>query len=214
MATLPKFLTREYYQARVDGELPSPDPTLIEIFYKYPTDKLNSGFGEYYEELFAPYRYTAKEICEIGVDKGGSLQAWEEYFPKAIIIGVDNNRSVIDSLQEKLLRPYYYNFVHPRIFLMCLDAGQPELKTAANRLYDIVIDDGSHEGIDIINAFAVLWPMVRSGGLYIVEDVASSRPTPSMACDYFADHIYGIIVGDSAVNHIVFRPNMIVVHKK
>ena len=36
---------------------------------------------------------------------------------------------------------------------------------------DIVIDDGSHRFLDQQATLHVLWPRVRPGGFYIVEDV-------------------------------------------
>lgn len=129
------------------------------ILTKYPTDKLLNGYGPIYEELFAPYRESATSICEIGIFKGGSLQAWEEYFPNAVIVGID---------KEKEFASKTYG---DRIFSMWINVSQPEQLTAAMRYYDIIIDDGSHKWQDIETAFVKLWPMVNPDGLYIIEDV-------------------------------------------
>jgi hypothetical protein len=37
--------------------------------------------------------------------------------------------------------------------------------------YDVVVDDGSHDPIDVQVAHAIVWPHVASGGLYVVEDL-------------------------------------------
>jgi hypothetical protein len=39
---------------------------------------------------------------------------------------------------------------------------------------DIVIDDGSHLGQDQITSLLTLWPFVKPGGCYIVEDIHTS----------------------------------------
>ena len=39
---------------------------------------------------------------------------------------------------------------------------------------DIVIDDGSHVGEHIHASFAYFWPLLPSGGLYVVEDLSTS----------------------------------------
>ena len=41
--------------------------------------------------------------------------------------------------------------------------------------YSIVIDDGSHRNADILTAFNRLWPEVRPGGLYFIEDLQVGR---------------------------------------
>jgi hypothetical protein len=179
--------------------------TLVEILEQYPTDKLNSGYGEFYEELFSPLRHTALHVLEIGIAQGGSLRAWRDYFTKAEIYGLDKEKDFVDEAREYRIRTFW------------IDASSwAELSGwVYEREFDVVIDDGSHKGIDVINAFAILWPKIKSKGYYIIEDVASSRPHYSSVCDYFADFVETTILGDgSATAQLIFLPNMIVLQKK
>ncbi len=41
---------------------------------------------------------------------------------------------------------------------------------------DLTIDDGSHRGPDIWSAFRYLYPRLRGGGLYVIEDLHTSWP--------------------------------------
>ncbi len=41
---------------------------------------------------------------------------------------------------------------------------------------DIIIDDASHASHHQQNAFVTLFPKLRSGGLYIIEDLRWQRP--------------------------------------
>ena len=41
--------------------------------------------------------------------------------------------------------------------------------------YTAVIDDGSHRNADIMAAFTTLWPHVRPGGFYFIEDLHVGR---------------------------------------
>ena len=50
--------------------------------------KPTSYFSEY-DFCFRDFRDRNIRLLEIGVSKGGSLAAWEEYFPHAEIVGVD-----------------------------------------------------------------------------------------------------------------------------
>ena len=40
--------------------------------------------------------------------------------------------------------------------------------------YDLIIDDGSHVSKDIITSFARYFPLLKSGGMYIIEDLHAS----------------------------------------
>ena len=51
--------------------------------------------------------------------------------------------------------------------------------------FDIVIDDGGHQYKLILNSIQVLWPQVKPGGLYFIEDL---QVEPTMT-----DHIKGWI---------------------
>ena len=48
--------------------------------------------------------------------------------------------------------------------------GSPE----AHDGYDVIVDDGSHVPAHVITSFAALWPLVRPGGVYVVEDTETS----------------------------------------
>lgn len=62
--------------------------TLDELSVKYGTDKgsLKHNYMPFYEKHLPK---NPKKILEIGVLKGASLAMWSEYFPEAIIHGLD-----------------------------------------------------------------------------------------------------------------------------
>ena len=54
------------------------------------TDKgMYHQFTHYYASFFEKYREVYTEIAEVGVEWGGSVRMWMEYFPKAIVHGID-----------------------------------------------------------------------------------------------------------------------------
>ena len=66
-------------------------------------------------------------------------------------------------------------------------AGRP---TACG--YDIIIDDGSHVPKHMLLTFRHLWPYVRPGGMYVIEDIGFSYvDAPSK--------IYGYQLGDGGI---------------
>eukprot|EP00966_Prymnesium_polylepis_P212279 4917263-Prymnesium_polylepis.1 len=46
---------------------------------------------------------------------------------------------------------------------------------ASGGAFDAIIDDGSHVNSDIMGTFTVLWPHLRPGGLYFLEDLQLGR---------------------------------------
>lgn len=122
-----------------------------------------------YDEIFA--RYRDHEICllEIGIQNGGSLEAWNQYFSNAkTIIGCDINPKC------KNLK-----FSEKNISIVVADASSDATKTEIQRIsdndqFDIIIDDGSHVSSDCIANFFLYFPILGYSGTYVVEDVHCS----------------------------------------
>ena len=55
---------------------------ISEILKTYKTDKANEhSYGDYYDDLFSQYDKDAPiSILELGVQGGGSVLAWKDYF--------------------------------------------------------------------------------------------------------------------------------------
>jgi SAM-dependent methyltransferase len=161
--------------------------TLDEIGIDHQTDKA-SQFSRTYaqphdylrhlEKFFAPLRDEMIKMVEIGVGGGESIRMWLEYFAVGRIVGVDN---VCDTNQWNTVDPpadRRYRFVHgdqtDETMWRCFKADY-------GSDFDIAIDDGSHFNDGVIVAFQGLWPLLRSGGLYVVEDIG---------CSYGAGNIF------------------------
>jgi hypothetical protein len=186
-----------------------------------------------YEEIFKDYRDSSK-VFEIGVAQGGSLLAWKEYFSQARVYGLDNK-----------LKRYAFERAD-RIELVELDQSSKEELEAFGKLgpFDIGIDDGSHCWSHQISSFETLFPQIRSGGLYIIEDIETSykphsSPKHSLkydtgnisAMDYFRNlvddlNFFGTGLDSQegkeadwtnvqkTVEWVMFRPNAIVIKKR
>ena len=132
--------------------------TLLEI-HKSKKGKVSDkwlSYIELYETLFLKFRNEPISMVEIGVQNGGSLETWAEYFPNATnIIGLDINE------QCRAL-----SFNDPRIKTYIQDA-----KTSIPGNYDIIIDDGSHVSNDMIEQFKAWFPYLKDGGIYVIEDI-------------------------------------------
>ena len=139
---------------------------LRELAIKHGANKiwpLTADYLDAYELFFGRLANTEIDLLEIGVESGGSLKMWHEFFPKAKITGID-----IDKECRK--------FACERIEIITGDQGDRGFieEFAKDKSFDIVIDDGSHKVEHQRSCFKRLWNTVKSGGFYVVEDLHTS----------------------------------------
>lgn len=162
--------------------------TLSEIADSFGTDKGSTGpsdsygghnYADIYEAYFSTLHNRPINILEIGIGaKGGrwdarivhgrnkngagSLKMWYEFLPKAKIFAIDINEST------------QYN--NDRIRTFVVDQGSEEelrtfLKDIGDIEFDVIIDDGSHRPDHQQFSFSILFPHLKDGGLYFIEDL-------------------------------------------
>ena len=146
---------------------------LGEMFTAYGSDKqVRHWLADTYARELESFRGEEGALCEIGVKiwcvegwAGGSLRAWAEWLPEFKIVGIDIQQPALDKLREYA----------PMVETICADQERPheifEALAAYASAYDVIIDDGSHLPRHQIGCWQALWPLVRSGGLYIIEDL-------------------------------------------
>ena len=145
--------------------------SLHELGQKHGTDKseeANAFLGESYLHIYERYlasrRDAALNFLELGVRNGNSLRMWKEYFPNAQIYGVDFNPECKRHEEDRIE------------ILIAAQEDASELDRLAERAggFDIVLDDASHINHLTLASFRILFPHLRQGGLYIVEDLGMS----------------------------------------
>jgi hypothetical protein len=166
-------------------------PALTTIANEEGTDKGTVGptdcwpannYTDVYEAYLAPLRNQPITLLEIGLGVvgatwqaniahgrnargGASIRMWHRYFPRAEILGIDVNPAsfldndrittgVVDQSDSRQIRTF--------------------LAESGVRHLDIVIDDGSHRPDHQQISFATLFPYVRPGGLYFIEDLMNN----------------------------------------
>lgn len=121
------------------------------------TDKFEHGYCPYYEHHLPP-RESEFSLLEIGVQSGGSLRMWRDFFPNAKIFGVDIDPHAM--VEED------------RIQTFCGDATSKDFLDGLEiSNLQVIIDDASHRASDIVKTFELLWDRLPSGGLYVIEDL-------------------------------------------
>jgi cephalosporin hydroxylase len=141
-------------------------PSLLELGTRHETDKANPNrrLLSIYDAHLSPLRDSPVTLLEIGVLGGGSLRTWRDYFRNGRIHGVD-----IDSDAARHAGERIRVHIGSQSDLRFLDSV-----VAQTGPLDIAIDDGSHLARDQVGSLLHLWPHVKPGGFYIVEDTHTS----------------------------------------
>jgi demethylmacrocin O-methyltransferase len=144
---------------------------LNQLAVRFGSDKWGGHWHTpHYANHFAAHRERRVSVLELGIggydapDQGGSsLLMWRYYFRRGLIHGLD----IFDKSQLPFSRVQTHQGDQS-------DSGY--LTGLAERIgpLDIVIDDGSHFSPDVISSFHALFPFVRPGGLYVIEDLQTS----------------------------------------
>lgn len=141
---------------------------LDKIAKSYGTDKSSDihNYCEKYEKWLPFNRLEPITLLEIGVLRGESLLSWREYFPNAKIVGIDidpNCKNLEDVERNIFVEIGSQDDV---VFLdkVCKKYGR----------FDLILDDGSHINQHVIKSFQFLIDWVKSEGVYVVEDSATS----------------------------------------
>jgi hypothetical protein len=140
--------------------------TLNNLAKIHGTDKSsdNHNYCVKYEKYLPFNRYDKLNILEIGVLDGKSLLTWKDYFYRSNILGVDIN-------------PDCKKYEEPRISIEIGSQDDGKFLSRTWQQYgpfDMILDDGSHMNEHVIYSFEHLFGSVKSGGVYVIEDVATS----------------------------------------
>jgi hypothetical protein len=157
---------------------------LTEIANEAGTDKGTvhgdaHGYSLIYELLFEPIRDRALNLLEVGLAIGGpehgmpasrkvtdapSVRMWRGYFPNAKLFGVDI--SDFSAFETDWFKFYKAD---------CGDGKQLDEVVAdlsgSGVALDIIIDDASHASFHQQLTMLKLFPLLKVGGFYIIEDL-------------------------------------------
>jgi hypothetical protein len=183
-----------------------------------------------YEQLARPLRRKPVALLELGVGGygrglgGESLLMWAAYLRKGRVYGIDiEDKTALSGGRIRVLQ--------------CSQTDRTRLQQLAREIgpFDFIIDDGSHVNSDQIESFRILWPFVKHGGWYVVEDVQTSywpsygggmpgTKSYAASCMSFFKALADSVnepefleragfATEPAIGHVAFHHNMIVLHK-
>lgn len=127
------------------------------------TDKntCHSYVDSFYEKEFETFKEKNISILEIGIETGGSLKLWKEYFSNSkSVVGIDIDDSKIDPKYKEIDGvTMHFNDAYDSEFVSSLED------------FDIIIDDGPHTIESQVKFIELYLPKLKKGGLFIIEDV-------------------------------------------
>ena len=122
-------------------------------------------YFEVYDRHFNRFRNQEIVVLEIGVDQGGSLQMWKNYFgDKAKIYGIDINPKCKEYEEDNI--QIFIGSQSDKRFLEEIKSSIPPI--------DILIDDGGHTMKQQIITFDMLFEHIKEDGVYLCEDLHTS----------------------------------------
>ena len=123
-------------------------------------------YTPFYSGLFAPYKNKPIHFAEIGVAGGSSVAMWSRYFTQATFSFYDKDQNFLDNSQR---------FQIPRAKFYQMDVAVPESIRAGfaapGELFDIILDDSSHDVWDQKKIVGEVFPFLKPGGIFLIEDV-------------------------------------------
>lgn len=171
---------------------------LNDLAQKYGSDKMLSkhGYVQQYTHHFESIKDEPLKILELGVREGYSLLMWHDYFLNAQIYGIDNNA------EGKC--PKFFD--QERITFEIGNQDDELFLSNFNKKFgpfDIIIDDCSHISPLTIRSFEILFPLLKEGGTYVIEDLH--------ACDYGSHYLP---YGPSTKEYLTNIPGVLVYQDK
>lgn len=171
------------YQCREDKRLDQKDVLKLGKSLKPVSDKFTSHsyqimYGQFITQLRDRGNIKMLEIglgCDMNYSPGASAKLWRLLLPNAELWMAEYNATCVMKMKGKKQLPAGVN-------VLVGDQGNPAVLESwikeSGGLFDVVIDDGGHRNSQIKTSFDYLWPEVRRGGMYFMEDLQVGRTRP------------------------------------
>lgn len=143
------------------------------------------NYHKAYATLFHDKREEINNVLEVGIWAGLGLLCWTHYFPNATVEGIDWKFK-----WERKIKRLGYDSNRDRIHLNWCDTSCAEEvqehfdRSRYSNYFDVIFDDGNHFGSVQKATLINLWPMLKPGGIYIVEDINDIYEDPVKLTDY------------------------------
>ncbi len=140
------------------------------------TDKVSDhDYQIMYGQYLLPYyrEHRNMKLLEIGLGcnmkygPGASVSIWKKLFPEADLWEAEYDVECVKKAKEHGMLEGFHTLTGDQGDVKVLD----KWIEASGGNFDVIIDDGGHQNCQIWTSFVKLWPTVKSGGLYFMEDL-------------------------------------------
>ena len=130
---------------------------------------------EVYDDLFKDMRNAPIRLLELGVQSGGSLAAWSDYFSNDAtrILGVDIDLGGMKHSFDSRVKVLRADATTTALSDTIAQNTSHEPVHGWQAPYDIIIDDASHRWEHQVASLCILGPLLKSNGIYVVEDITT-----------------------------------------
>ena len=144
--------------------------TLEELVDSSRTDKNTThSYLPLYQTLLVGKKESAKNVLEVGIDRGGSIKLWSQFFTNATVHaldiisiskvweGIQNNEKIVLHTTTDAYNEMYFNyhFLDKKV------------------RFDFLLDDGPHTLESMIKFIELYSQVMTEDGILIIEDVQS-----------------------------------------
>lgn len=148
----------------------SAEKDLSSLAIECQTDKIWAhNYIPTYEFYFKALRNQPIKLLEIGFLSGCSAKMWDRYFQNGTLHFID--------IQPESFEKYSGGLSSKCHFYIADQAKEADLIEFIKKSggdFDIILDDGGHTMEQQITSFKTLFPFLKSGGMYIIEDLHTS----------------------------------------
>ena len=120
-----------------------------------------------YQQLLSSKKESAKNVLEVGIDRGGSIRLWSDFFVNAKVYGLDIMH--IDSVWEGIKNKENI------ILHTSSDAYNDDFFITnflnKNIKFDFMLDDGPHSLESMLDFIRLYSQVMADDGILIIEDV-------------------------------------------
>ncbi len=162
-----------------------------------------------------------KNILEVGMFEGGSLVLFDKLYEPEKLVGVDIRSEPIEALERyrenrEYIRPFYE-----------LSQNDPKLPDVLRDEFpegiDLIVDDASHMYEFSRETFHLCFPLLKPGGLYVIEDWswshkpgAQTTPHPWSEKPALTNLILELVInmpGSQQMNRVTVNRDLVLVEK-
>ena len=156
-----------YYFSKTFGNVSiSSNNDLAKLLNNNKSDKnTRHSYLDLYQSLLENKKLSARNVLEIGIDRGGSIKMWDDYFDNANVYAVDimDYKKVWSEIKNK--NTIILHTSTDAYSQDCIDKHFSGIK------FDFILDDGPHTLKSMIDFLHLYLPLLTNDGILIIEDV-------------------------------------------